>query len=297
MKFTGFIFSIQETIRKINKDRLSDYSAQACYYILLSFMPFILVLLNILHYVPIEFKDFVDIFGNIIPGEFREFIITIITDIDNSSSVALLSVTAIGLLWSAGKGFMSIKKGLDQIYESKPKGNWLLQRMFSSIYALLFLLSIVASLILVVFGENLLKLFKTYLPNLRLLIAIMTGILDNKILLVPTLLTIFFALIYTFIPNRKRHLLEEIPGALLAAIGWYIFSQLYSLYVYYFPSHSYTYSSITTFILLLVWMYICIFILFMGAEFNSLIEKEIFRPWHISKISKIISRRRKNKDR
>ena len=50
--------------------------------------------------------------------------------------------------------------------------------------------------------------------------------------------------------------------------------------------YSYTYGSLTTFMLLLIWMYICILILFLGAEFNSLIEKNILRPWRISKHSK-----------
>lgn len=35
--------------------------------------------------------------------------------------------------------------------------------------------------------------------------------------------------------------------------------------------------------LLLIWMYICIIILFFGAEFNTLIEKNILKPLRISK--------------
>lgn len=90
---------------------------------------------------------------------------------------------------------------------------------------------------------------------------------------------------YSFIPTIKKRPLEEIPGAFLASIGWYLFSELYSLYITYMTHYSYTYGSLTTFMLLLIWMYICILILFLGAEFNSLIEKNILRPWRISKHS------------
>jgi len=88
---------------------------------------------------------------------------------------------------------------------------------------------------------------------------------------------------YTFIPNRKKHFIQEIPGAFIASAGWLLFSELYSLYIIYIANYSYTYGSLTTFMLLLIWMYICIIILFFGAEFNTLIEKNILKPLRISK--------------
>lgn len=291
MKSSRLFLTIQEIYKKISKDRLGDYSAQACYYILLSFLPFILALINIIHYLPITANDLINLFKNIIPSELNVYLIAILNDIDQTSSVTLLSITAIGLLWSAGKGFMSIRKGLNQIYNAVPKKGWFFQRLFSSIYALIFVFSITAILLLVVFGENLLNFLVRYLPHLTVFINLLRALLNNSILLVPAILTLFFTFMYTFIPSRKSSILDEIPGALLASIGWYLFSKLYSLYVTYFPSHSYTYGSLSTFIFLLVWMYFCIMILFLGAEFNSLMRAKIVKPWTISQISEKIKMR------
>ena len=249
-------------------------------------MPFVLALISIIHYFPVTSTDLMNLFENIIPTEFHGLLLNIIVDIENSSSITILSVTAIGLIWSAGKGFMTIKTCLNRINNYELKRSWLIQRLFSSIYALILLLSIATSLVIIVFGEHLSAFIERHLSVFSIDITIINAIFSNRLFLVPTLLTIFFTVMYSFIPTIKKRPLEEIPGAFLASIGWYLFSELYSLYITYMTHYSYTYGSLTTFMLLLIWMYICILILFLGAEFNSLIEKNILRPCLISKHSK-----------
>lgn len=283
MKLARIIFTFQEVSKKVTEDKIAAYAAQTCYYLLLSFMPFILVLINIIHYFPVTSADLLNLLENIVPREFHPMLISIFGDIESSSSIALLSVTAIGLLWSAGKGFMTIKVCLNKINDCESNRSWFIQRIFSSLYALILLLSISASLLIIVFGEHLLAFLRKHLINLSNKIIIFDTILSNRLFLVPALLTLFFAVMYTFIPNRKKHFIQEIPGAFIASAGWLLFSELYSLYIIYIANYSYTYGSLTTFMLLLIWMYICIIILFFGAEFNTLIEKNILKPLRISK--------------
>lgn len=282
MKLARLIFMCQEVSKKVADDKIAAYAAQACYYLLLSFMPFVLALINIIHYFPVTSADLLYFVENIIPQEFHPMLISIFDDIENSSSFALLSVTAIGLLWSAGKGFMTIKVCLNKINDCESNRSWFIQRIFSSLYALVLLLSISASLLIIVFGEHLLTFLQKHFVNIGGRLSVLNAIFSNRLFLVPALLTLFFTIMYTFIPNKKKHIIEEIPGAFLASIGWFIFSELYSVYITYIGRYSYTYGSLTTFMLLLIWMYICIVILFFGAEFNTLIENNILRPFRIS---------------
>ena len=282
MKLARILFTVQETAKKISEDKITAYAAQTCYYLLLSFMPFIIALINIIHYFPVTSSDLLDLLENIIPQEFHPMLINIFTDIESSSSVALLSLTAIGLLWSAGKGFMTIKRCLNKINNCEYNRSWFIQRIFSSLYALILLLSIAASLLIIVFGEHLIAFLQNRLASLGGKFIVINAIFSNRLFLVPALLTLFFSVMYTFIPNKKKHIIEEIPGAFIASIGWFLFSELYSLYITYMVKYSYTYGSLTTFMLLLIWMYICIIILFFGAEFNTLIEKKIFKTFRIT---------------
>lgn len=291
MKLARILFTVQETAKKINEDKITAYAAQTCYYLLLSFMPFIIALINIIHYFPVTSADLLDLLESIVPQEFHPMLINIFTDIESSSSVALLSLTAIGLLWSAGKGFMTIKRCLNKINNCEYNRSWFIQRIFSSLYALILLLSIAASLLIIVFGEHLIAFLQNRLASLGGKFTIINAIFSNRLFLVPALLTLFFTVMYTFIPNKKKHIIEEIPGAFIASIGWFLFSELYSLYITYIAKYSYTYGSLTTFMLLLIWMYICIIILFFGAEFNTLIEKNIFKPFHITGRNKITTRK------
>ena len=53
MKLARILFTVQETAKKISEDKITAYAAQTCYYLLLSFMPFIIALINIIHYFPV----------------------------------------------------------------------------------------------------------------------------------------------------------------------------------------------------------------------------------------------------
>ena len=61
MKIARVIFTCQEAYNKIIKDRLTEYAAQTCYYLLLSFMPFVLALISIIHYFPVTSTDLMGI--------------------------------------------------------------------------------------------------------------------------------------------------------------------------------------------------------------------------------------------
>ena len=64
------------------------------------------------------------------------------------------------------------------------------------------------------------------------------------------------------------------PGAVLSAGAFIGLSELMSLYVKFFPNFSYTYGSLTTFILLMLYLYFGMYIIFFGAEINF-----YFKSW------------------
>ena len=86
-------------------------------------------------------------------------------------------------------------------------------------------------------------------------------------------LMIVFTLFYLVLPNRRRRLTRALPGALGAAIAWNVFSSALSFYVNHFPHASSLYGSLTLLLFSLLWLYICISIIFYGALFNRLLER------------------------
>ncbi len=268
-----FINEAKIFIKKISSDTITGYAAQSCFYITLSFLPFLLLIINLTNYLPLTHEDIIKLVANIAPIQLKSILTDVILDIYENSNPTLTSITAITALWSAGRGFTAIIHGLNTIYKADYVTGWFKLRIKSTVYTIIFILLISLTLTLLVFGESLNNIIKTTLPALS---NLLTTLLGQKIILFPLLFTGMFTIIYTYIPNRKSSLRKELPGAVITALGWYIFSNLYSLYVAYSPGFSYMYRGLTALIFALLWIYFSVIILLFGAEINYWINKKYF---------------------
>ena len=79
---------------------------------------------------------------------------------------------------------------------------------------------------------------------------------------------------YRFVPGHKQGFKKQIPGAIVATLGWYIISWIFSIYLDTFKGFSVMYGSLTTIVLAMMWVYFCMYIILIGAEVNNFkIEK------------------------
>ncbi len=265
------LFAITEAYDKIKRDDLSGYAAQSSYFIILSFFPFVALLLSLIHFLPIEYSVIVHFLSEVVPAYFRNDLVWMFTDMYHSSTLTLTSVSAIGTLWAAGKGFMSLAKGFNAILDVEEKRNFIVWRLIASIQALFFIIILMAMLIFVIFGNRLLDFTAQFFPYIS---SILSSIIDIKWIFFPAFLTLFFMFAYKFIPSRKAPLIRQLPGALVASVGWYGFSIIYSIYINY-GNYASMFGSLASLIFALIWVYSCMLIIFFGAEINMLVEKKI----------------------
>ena len=260
--------------RKIRDDHVTAFSAQAAFFIIISFFPFIMLLLSIIQFFPIDKDTMLVLFAEIFPTAFNSLIETIVNDIyQTAASTTLISVTILTTLWSAGKGFLAIMKGLNSVNEINETRHGLLMRAIAALYTLIFAIMVIATMILFVFGNRLYYWTQRKFPVLTdaafLIISLRTII--GLIILIS-----FFLVIYIFIPNRKTKVIHQLPGAMLCAAGWMGFSYAFSFYIDNFSSYSSMYGSLTAVVLFMLWLYFCMYILFLGAEFNLFFENKAF---------------------
>ena len=263
-----YINCAKYVIKTITSHNITGFAAQSCFYITLSAIPFLLVIINLTEYIPISHTDIINIIQSIAPTQLVPLFTDTITDIHNNSNITLTSITALATLWSAGRGFTAIINGLNTIYGVNTHISWIKLRIKSTIYTVLFIVLITISLTALVFGNSLSKIISIIFPEFANLYA---NLLGKKIILFPLLFTFLFTLIYTYIPNRKSSFIKEIPGAALTALGWYLFSNIYSLYAAHSPNFSYMYRSLTSLVFGQLWIYFSVIIILLGAEFNNLI--------------------------
>ncbi|MBP3570078.1 MAG: YihY/virulence factor BrkB family protein [Lachnospiraceae bacterium] len=263
--FLSVIRTIRTFTSKLRDDSVSAFAAQAAFFIILSFFPFVMFLLTLLNYLPVSVGDLQNSFSHILPETVTTVLNTIFSELLAKSSGAVLSVTVIAALWSASRGMLSLVRGLNAVYQHKETRNYFLIRGVSMLYTLIFAALLIVTLILLVFGNQLYQFIMTKFPPLGDLALI---IMSLRSLVTMALLTLFFLFLYLIIPNRKSRLLQELPGALLSAGGWLGFSYLFSFYIDHMSTFSYTYGSLTALAVCMLWLYFCMYIMFIGAEVN-----------------------------
>lgn len=257
--------------KKITHDEVAAFSAQTAFFIIISAFPFLVLIVSVLEKIPFISADMMYTVLDIFPRTVMEYMKNIIKEICSGNSVAIISISAAVLLWSASKGVTSIMRGLNFIYKIDEKRNFLEIRLVSVGYTIGFVVYIVLTLVFIFGGGMLSSLLKSRLPE-NLFFTVIYRIVSflGKLML----LTVLFGLIYLTVPKRKATIKSQLPGAALSALGWLGYSWFYSFYTDHLAGNSYVYGSLSSIILIMLWLYVCMYIFFIGGEVNSIISGE-----------------------
>lgn len=259
---------IKAFTKKLQEDFISAFAAQTAFFIILSIFPFLMFLLTMLNYLPISAEELLLLAKNVFPNEIYYIIHNIVNELVEKASGTLVSITVIAALWSASKGTLTLSRGLNAVYQQKETRNGILLRIVSALYTLAFAVLLIVTFVVLVFGNQIYQLVIAELPVLGDLVAL---ILSFRSLTTMAILTLFFLLLYLALPNRKSNIVRELPGAIIAAGGWLGFSFLFSFYIDHMGNFSYTYGSLTALAVCMLWLYFCMYILFIGAEVNMVL--------------------------
>lgn len=254
---------VKALLKKMKEDYVNAFSAQAAFFIIISIFPFIMFLLTMIQSVYNE-STLLRIITDITPHALDPYVISTITKLYDQTSGTIISVSALTTLWSASKAILAIIKGLNSVYDIDENRNYIKLRIIAVAYTFAFALMIIISLGFLVFGNQLYVEVSTRFPVLNEIALLFISL---RTIVGLCILTAFFTVLYKSVPNRKTKALKELPGAILAAVGWMGFSYIYSFYIDNM-SNSNMYGNLTAIVFLMLWLYFCMYILFIGAEFN-----------------------------
>lgn len=249
-----------------SEDEISVYAAQASFFLVLSSFPFFLLLLTLIRLVPgVGKEDLLLVLSRLTPLRIYSLLEIILNDLYRSAPAALLSVTSVTALWSASRGMLGIERGLNRIAGTPGRIGFFKRRLTGSFYTLILLFVCLLSLILMVFGSALQEaLFQAYsLPA-----GLRPWLSAARALSVLLLLSLFFAVLYRFVPMQKKRMRHQLPGAFFATAGWTLCSFFFSVYFHFAGQFTYLYGRLASVALLMLWLYLCLWILFLGAELN-----------------------------
>lgn len=244
------------------------YAANASFFLILSVFPVLVVLLALMRYTGLQVEIFTDLVAEVVPGALMPTVNRLVLSAYVNASGAVLSVSALAALWSASRGMYSFTTGLNAIYDVKENRGYFRTRIISMGYTFAFLIVLLLTLVLHVFGADLLQLLEG-LP----IPAFLLNLLDLRVFVLLILQTALFCAMFMVLPNEKNRLGESIPGALLASIGWQVFTNVYSAYAQKFTAYASIYGSVYVVALGMLWLYFCICIVFYGGVLNKTLQK------------------------
>ena len=259
---------IKEFIEILEKDHVSESASQCAYYVILSFIPFIILLLTLIQFTEVNSQQLIEFISNIVPGNMRENITNIIREV-YSKSIGTVSISLIFTVFSADRGLFALMKELRLIYNSEKNEDksWIYLKLLSIIQTIIFIVLIALTLIIMVFGNAIIDIVKEHiriLNNYSLITQVFSRIAYILILFIA------FSIMYKIMSGNNLKLRKHFKGAIFASVALNIISFIFSKYLEIFKGFSTTYGSLTALMLIMMWTYSCFYTIFIGAEINKL---------------------------
>ena len=244
--FRKLFLIYKDLSKQMSKQNISAFAASSAFFVFLSLIPMLIMICTIIPFTPLTEENLLTAFTEYTPNVFNPLIRGVISQVYEKSA-GILSLAALVTVWSAGKGVLALIRGLNSVNGVVEERNYFLLRLTASFYTVLVLVMTILSLLLMVFGNVILAYIVRKIPQTALVFQ-MIG--HFRFLVVWLILTVLLTLIYAF-----------------AAVLWSVFSWGFSVYVDFYNGVN-AYGSLSIIMLLMLWLYECIYIVMVGAYLN-----------------------------
>jgi membrane protein len=263
------------TYEDISSHRLLMIAAGVVFYAMLALVPAITALVSVygLFANASTINEHLSFIATVMPGGAYELIRDQITRIagNNDGKLTFAFIFGLGMaLWSANAGMKSIFDALNVVYDEDEKRGFIKLNAISLAFtlgAVLALLTAVGAVVALPLVLQYLGLEQQagFLPLLRwpaLFVLVVLGL----------------AVLYRFGPSRRDPEWRWVtPGSLFASFAWLAISALFSLYLSKFANYNATYGSLGAVIGLMMWLWLSVSVILIGAELNAEIEHQTAR--------------------
>lgn len=270
-RFSNLNQLLLDYFKKCNDDHINAFGAMAAFFIIMSVFPIMIFLLMMTRYLPITKENIITAITDAMGGQTNYLVNGVINEIYRKTGSTLPMMALVAGIWSSSSGMYALILGLDSVYDIDETRNYFVLRLVSIIYTGVFLLVFLGMMLVWVFGNSLFKLVESHLPAFY---DLAEDFLETRTIVTFPILTFVFMLMYQFVPSRKSKFIRQLPGAVIATIGWLMTSSFCSYYVDNFPNFNYIYGSMTGIMIIFLWLYLCMCFVFYGAEVNYFFENK-----------------------
>ncbi|WP_028032530.1 YihY/virulence factor BrkB family protein [Chelativorans sp. J32] len=259
--------------REIGEDRILLIAAGVTFYLLLALFPALAAFVSLYGLVsdPVTVADHIAFLGGLLPPTVidvvRQQLQSLVTEQDRSLGIGFLIGLAVAL-WSANNGIKALFEAMNIAYDETEKRGFIHLNLLSLsltlgalVLGIVLILAVgIVPAILAVLGLA---------PWAELLISLARW----PALIIVSIFAIL--LLYRFGPSRERPKWRWLTwGAVFAAVVWLAASIAFSYYLQNFADYDATYGSLGAVIGLMMWTWISVIVLIVGAEIDAEIEHQ-----------------------
>jgi len=253
------------TFHKAKKDAANDLSAAIAFWAFFSIFPLLIGVLSLtsrlLESEALQTRIYETV-TEMLPGSAEmvtENLDAVVRYRGTMSLVALL-----GLFWAAGKVFGAITRAVNRALDVERDGKRLVSRLRYFGMAIAVSILIIVALGITVVLEVALE--SPALSEWGIDVGLVSGFKSWATSLVLTFLV--FTLLYKLTPYVEVDLKRVLPGAVLATALFELGKNGFVLYLEKMADFKAVYGSLSSIIVLLLWLYVSALILIFGAEYN-----------------------------
>lgn len=248
---------------QMTKKNISAFAASTAFFLFLSMIPLLMALCAILPHTALTEENLINAIMRFTPDAMNGLVNSVVSDV-YARTAGTITVYAIVTVWSASKAVLALIYGLNEVNDFIERRNYFVLRFIACIYTVIILVAMILALFVMVFGNVIVDFALMDIPPLHIF---MQFFLHFRFLFSWAVLTLIFALVFAYVPSGKMRFKEQIPGAAFSAVLWSVASYAFSVYVDNFNGFG-TYGGLTTVVILMIWFYLLMYILLIGAHIN-----------------------------
>ncbi len=251
---------------KFDRASIDSFAASAAFFTVIALIPFVLFTLAVFSLININGDSLLQNIIELLPSELEEIVSSIL--LTNIEPVAILSLSALTSLWSSSKAMLAFIKGINSVFSIKETRSSFNLRLMSVLYTFSFVIILAASTIVLLFGNIIIDTILDFFSDVPFA-YLLRRFLEDKSIWAFIILSIFFSLSFRFIPKGSNtKYLDCFLGACFATLGWIVFSFGFSFVLTNFVDYTMIYGNFAAVVVLMFWLYFCIYILLLGAQFT-----------------------------
>lgn len=270
--------AVDEFFSGMGSRRLTTYSSSCAYYLFMSLVPVIMLLVSVLQYTPLTRDVVLEAVADYVPDSLYEIVYFIVTSIYSGGRVAL-TVSILLTIWSASACMKALLRGMDSVYDAERKEDYIRFSLRACFYMMIFVFILMLSFFVMVYGGKILDYIEQSMPVNHSLDFLFTLAKYLRFVIILGLLALVFCLLYKWMPARRLKFRRQLPGAVFSSVAWAAFSFIFSFYVSLSDRFG-AYGYIGTIMVAMIWIFYCFYFLLLGGFINHYIEMKRAEPEH-----------------